>query len=323
MKKNITALLVLFCLSITWSFALKPTLFSIPLHAPKDSGKLFKLPIELKNLSVRDFALSPTNDELFISVESSKNVFSSIIRLTKNKQNWNIEMAPFSGNYADIEPTFSPDGKTLYFVSNRPLQKDSAIKDFDIWKTEKINGVWSEPKNVGAPINTEANEFYPSITKNGNLYFTAAYKNSKGKEDIWMSKLIDGNYTTPESLSDSVNSKMYEFNAFVAPDDSYIIFTSYGRDDDLGGGDLYISKKDANENWTQAKNLGNTINSKSLDYCPFVSFDKKYFFYTSDRNNVQKSYKNNLSLDLFIKELTQQQNGKGNIYWIAADEILK
>jgi len=102
-------------------------------------------------------------------------------------------VAPFSGNYYDLEATFAPDGKTLYFVSNRPLLKDSTLKDFDIWKTEKINGIWQAPKNLGNIINTEADEFYPSVTKNGTIYFTAQYKHSKGKEDIWMSRLVNGN----------------------------------------------------------------------------------------------------------------------------------
>ena len=323
MGKNIQLLVLVLCISTLFCFGKKPPVFSIPAVAPKDSCALLLLPKELQQFSVRDVALSPNQDELFITVESNKNIFSSILRLSKTGKRWNVEVAPFSGNYADIEPTFSPDGNTLYFVSNRPLQKDSAIKDFDIWKTTKVNGVWTEPENLGAPINTEANEFYPAITENGKLYFTAAYKNAIGKEDIWMSKLENGKYSTPEYLPETVNSKLYEFNAFVSPDDSYIIFTSFGREDDLGGGDLYINKKDAKGDWLPAKNLGTKINSKGLDYCPFVSFDKKYFFFTSDRNNIKKSYKTKLSLDTFLKEIGQLQNGKGNIYWIDADDILK
>jgi hypothetical protein len=324
MKQIIQTFIFLVGINTMVCFALKPTLFLMPKLAPKDSAILLKLPSELKLFSVRDFALSPKQDELFITVEGSKNVISSIIRLTKNKQGWNIEMAPFSGKYGDLEPAFSSDGKTLYFVSNRPLNDtDTQTKDFDIWKTEKTNGVWSEPKNLGAPVNTDANEFYPSVTDNGRLYFTAAYKNSKGKEDIWMSKLDTGKYSIPISLSDSVNSTLYEFNAFVSSDDSFIIFTSYGREDGLGGGDLYISKKGADGNWTKAKNLGSKINSTALDYCPFVSFDKQYFFFTSERNKVQKSYKTKLSLNEFLKKIGQIQNGKGNIYWINAKTILK
>lgn len=314
---------VLFLISLS-CFAGKPTTFAIPNTILKDSVKLLNLPKEFARFSVRDFALSPKQDELFITVESNKNIFSSILHMTKNGRKWNVEVAPFSGKYADIEPTFSPDGNTLYFVSNRPLQKNGEVKDFDIWKTEKVNGIWTEPVNLGAPINTEANEFYPAITQNGKLYFTAAYKEKAvGKEDIWVSTLENGKYSKPVALAEAVNSALYEFNAYVSPDDSFIIFTSYGREDDLGGGDLYISKKDAKGEWQSARNLGSKINSKGLDYCPFVSFDKKKFFFTSDRNNIQKSYPNKLNLEDFLKEIGQLQNGKGNIYQISADKVLK
>lgn len=316
-------LLFFMCYYTTFLFAGKPTTFKLPITFPKDSIRLVNLPKEFSHFSVRDFALSPNKDEIFFTVESNKNTIATIIQLKKINGQWQMAVAPFSGNYYDLEATFAPDGKNLYFVSNRPLQKDSAIKDFDIWRTDKVNGVWQEPKNLGAVINTGADEFYPSVTNNGTIYFTAQYKNSKGKEDIWMSKLENGNYTSPVSVSDSVNSEKYEFNASVAPDESYIIFTSFGREDDFGGGDLYISKKDANGNWTKAKNLGAKINSTSLDYCPFISFDKQFFVFTSNSSKLQKSYKNKMSIDSLLKEFGQLQNGKGNLYWIKADEVLK
>ena len=314
-------MLFLACANI--AFAGKPTTFKLPVAVSKDSITLINLPKEFAHLSVRDFALSPNNDEIFFTVESNKNTIAMIMQLVKKNGQWQMNIAPFSGNYYDLEATFAPDGKSLYFVSNRPLQKDSAIKDFDIWKTEKVNGVWQSPKNLGNIINTEADEFYPAIANNGTIYFTAQYKNAKGKEDIWVSKLVNGNYTKPESISDSVNSEKFEFNAYVSPDESVVIFTSCGRADDLGGCDLYISKKDANGNWQAAKNLGPTINSNKLDYCPFISFDKHFFVFTSNRTKVKDNYKKQLSLDSFLKEIGQLQNGKGNIYWIDANEVLK
>ncbi|HRH58814.1 MAG TPA: hypothetical protein PLS10_14275 [Chitinophagales bacterium] len=323
MMKNIQVMIVMLSISTAFLFAGKPTAFKLPTTFPKDSIALVNLPKEFTHFSVRDFTMSPNKDEIFFTVESNKNTIATIIQLKKINGQWHMDIAPFSGNYYDLEATFAPDGKTLYFVSNRPLQKDSAIKDFDIWKTEKVNGIWQAPKNLGTIINTAADEFYPSVTNNGTIYFTAQYINSKGKEDIWMSKLENGNYTSPVSVSDSVNSVKYEFNAYVAPDESIIIFTSFGREDDLGGGDLYISKKDAYGNWTKAKNLGSKINSGSLDYCPFISFDKQFFVFTSNRSKLQKSYKNKLSLNSFLREIGQLQNGKGNLYWINALEVFK
>lgn len=124
----------------------------------------------------RDMALSPDGKEIFYTIVSPLNVFSAIIYMHKDeKNNWSKpEVASFSGEYSDMEPAFTGDGKKLFFVSNRPLIGDTA-KDFDIWYIEKINGKWAQPVNIGKPINTEANELYPSVASNVNLYFTAAY----------------------------------------------------------------------------------------------------------------------------------------------------
>lgn len=319
MKKIILCLLLLKGVV----YAGKPSNFKLPLVVSKDSVEIVRLPKDFDHLSVRDFTISPKNDEILFTAESNKNTIATIMHMIKKNGKWYLDVAPFSGNFYDLEATFTPDGNSLFFASNRPLDSDSTIKDFDIWKTDKINGVWQTPKNLGNVINTEADEFYPAITNSGTLYFTAQYKHSKGKEDIWMSKYVNGNYTTPESISDSVNTALYEFNAFVSPNDSIIIFTSCGRSDDLGGCDLYISKKEANGIWSKAKNLGSKINSDKLDYCPYISFDNKFFVFTSNRTKLQKSYKQKLNIDTFLKEMQQVQNGKGNLYWINADEVLK
>jgi hypothetical protein len=125
----------------------------------------------------------------------------------------------------------------------------NTIKDFDIWYVEKKDSKWDEPKNLGETVNSSTDEYYPSIALSGNLYFTAAYKNSVGKEDIYVSILENGKYATPVPLDTAVNSKTFEFNAFVSPDEQFIIFTSYGRKDGKGRGDLYMSTKDASGKW--------------------------------------------------------------------------
>jgi hypothetical protein len=199
----------------------------------------------------------------------------------------------------------------------------SEIKDFDIWVVKKENGVWGEAKNIGLPVNTAADEFYPSATKNGNLYFTAAYANAPGKEDIWLAKWENERYNTPVPMYTAINSKMYEFNAFVSPDEDLIIFTSYGRKDDKGRGDLYMSVKDGLGKWQPAKNL-DFLNSPKLDYCPFISFDKKIMFFTSERISIKNSYPDKpAKVDDLVRSFKGTQNGGGDIYWISFDKVLE
>jgi hypothetical protein len=208
----------------------------------------------------------------------------------------------------------------MYFASNRPLAGNKP-KDFDIWVVERTGKTWGEPKNLGSTINTESDEFYPSITKSGNLYFTAQYKEGIGKEDIFIAQWSADHFEKPIPLDTAVNSKSYEFNAFVDPDEKFILYTGYGRKNDKGRGDLYMSVKDVNGKWLPSKNL-TTLNSTRLDYCPYLSPDKKILFFTSERNSLPTSFEKKTNYNQ-IKEISSGTlNGTGNIYWISFDEVM-
>jgi WD40-like Beta Propeller Repeat len=137
--------------------------------------------------------------------------------------------------------------------------------------------------------------------------------------EIYVAVFENGKFESPVPLDTAVNSEMYEFNAFVSPDEQFIIFTSYGRKDDKGGGDLYMSFKDTAGKWMPAKNLS-FLNSDKLDFCPFVSFDKKKLFFTSQRNALKEV--SPLTYDNMIKQYAGLLNGGGNIWWADFDEVL-
>jgi hypothetical protein len=239
---------------------------------------------------------------------------SAVIYLKKVRNEWSQpKVAAFSGKYFDLEPSFSPDGLKLYFVSTRPLDDSLKPKDFDIWYVERsnLNVNWSEPKNMGSPINTEHGEFYPSIAANGNFYFTRDDTTKNRKDDIYISIYKNGKYETPMALPETINTDSYEYNAFIAPDESYILFGGYNRNDGLGSGDIYISRKSDN-GWTQAENLGTTINSDKMDYCPFVKNDILYF--TSKRDHTQVKQEQALDLGSLLKEFNKADNGSSSLY---------
>jgi len=72
-----------------------------------------------------------------------------------------------------------------------------------------------------------------------------------------------------------------QFDAAIAPDESYIIVPVYGREDAVGSTDYYISIKDENDNWTELVNLGEEINTKNVESGPYITPDGKYFFFQS------------------------------------------
>jgi WD40-like Beta Propeller Repeat. len=203
----------------------------------------------------------------------------------------------------------------LFFASNRPLDNASKTKkDFDIWYVTRANKntPWSKPINLGAPVNTELNEFYPTLSKNNNLYLTIDSPNGLGKDDIYISKWDGNNYTKPELLSENINSNGYEFNAFISEDESFLLYTKYGTKDGYGSGDLYIATKDENGNWQKSKNLGEAINSRYMEYCPFYNSNEQTLYFTSRRNSLKpKSFD---SIDDFINYTSNGENGLSKIY---------
>lgn len=274
------------------------------------------------HLNERDFALSPDGKEIYFTVSTPSSTFQTIVFSRQEKDGaWSTPaIVSFGGRYSDLEPAFSHDGQTLYFASNRPLT-GTKPKDFDIWKVVRTAKGWGEPVNLGQTINTESDEFYPSITKSGNLYYTATYKGGPGREDIYVSEYKNNAYAAPVALDSGVNTKFYEFNAFVDPDEQFILFTSYGRKDDMGGGDLYMSVKDAKGVWQSAVNL-KSLNSKQLDYCPYVSPDGKKLFITSNRHALPTSFTEKSASYKTIQEAwSAPLNGTGNIFWIDFQKV--
>jgi hypothetical protein len=203
---------------------------------------------------------------------------------------WNGEMwstpaiAPFAINeYAEGDPFFGPNGK-LYFISNRPTSNGDTTLDFDIWSvSHQENDTWSEPENIKA-INSDSAEYYVSIADNGNLYFASNRQGGLGSHDIYVSKLVNGNYSPPENLGSSINAVEMEHDPFISKDEQTLFFTSVDRADSFGSADIYYSVRNENGQWAKAKNLGKTINTPTYDFCSFVSPDSKYFFYASEKD---------------------------------------
>jgi Tol biopolymer transport system component len=266
---------------------------------------------------VRDVAISPNGSEVYFTIQSYANEISAIVFVTQTDGTHSKpQVASFSGKYGDMEPCFSSDGLRLYFVSNRPnTMQETTESNYDIWYVERksISDAWSAPVNMGPPVNTSENEFYPSLAKNGNLYFTCDGTGSKGKDDIFLCEFKNGKYTERISLSDSINSAGYEFNAFVAPDESYMIYTCYNKKGDFGSGDLYFSRRE-NGVWEKSTNLGSDVNTPKMEYCPFVDTKNGVLYFTSRRNKVNTTFDREQTLDELLGEMNRYENGQSRLY---------
>ncbi len=280
---------------------------------PTDSALIFSRGFISRYMAERDVAFSPDGSEFYYSIwlPNRKGV---VMKSRFEKEVWSTpQPAFFSGRYSDIEPAFSPDGNRLYFASNRPVM-DSINQGYDIWYTEKVNGLWAEPVNAGFPVNTEVDEFYPSLAINNNIYLTRGYGN---QEKIVCCRYNDSIWMEAEILSDSVNASHFQFNAFIDPDEEFLIYSSVGRGDGYGGGDLYINYRDSLGSWGKAYNLGDKINTPFLDYCPYVAPDGDFFFFTSGKINDTINNNPVSTLDDLDLLFHANENGHSDLYWIS------
>jgi hypothetical protein len=195
----------------------------------------------------------------------------------------NLEISKKSGVWS---PTFSPDGNIFYYqlkksVTNHNSDHASKIEKDEVWKVNYNNGCWGDPALENDLLPIQENKLCMSFcfSNNGNLYFDLGGpdKNGEWLWNIYFSEFKNGVYSAPVKLGNGINDFSINWCPWIAPDESYMIFSSH-REGDFGDGDLYISFKIYNE-WSRPVNMGPKVNTSAQERFPSVSPDGKYLFY--------------------------------------------
>ncbi len=215
----------------------------------------------------------------------------TIMVMREESDGWTAPtVAPFSGDYSEVDMFVTHDGQRFFFISRRPLNPfRPRSPGYQIWSMEKGDEAWEQPAHLGGTVNMGPRQLYPTVATNGNLYFSSAAR-GYGKGDFFRSVSSDGVFEAPENLGSAINTEYDETDALVAPDESFLIFTSVARPDGFGDGDLYISFRNDDGRWRAAENMGDQINTASSEFCPMLSPDGKYFFFTSRRSGNDDVY---------------------------------
>jgi len=296
---------------------------------PDDQPEIFAPGLVTTGIYTRDVAMTPDGSELYFGVLLGP--VSAIIETHRGPDGiWTEpEVAPFSrdSRFFNLEPAIAPDGSRFMFLSTRVEGREPEEGDVrtwsnqDIWVMDREGDHWGSPYNLGAPVNSEASEFFPSLTSDGTLYFTRE-SDEERESYIYRSRLEGGRYQEPERLGPEVNSTSNQFNAFISPDESYLILSTGGRDDSLGGTDYYVVFRSPDDRWSEPINLGEDVNTPGDgEFSPFVSRDGRFFFFMSTRPIARTRIPDTLTWKYIRGYRMMPEIGNAGIYWMDASFI--
>jgi ankyrin repeat protein len=192
---------------------------------------------------------------------------------------WTLPRSAFfveQNRYDDV-PFPSPDGRKLFFISTRPLEKGGPEGKENIWVMEKTPTGWSVPRPLPPNINSLAVHWQVSTDLQGNLYFGASSGERSESLAIFHSKYVGGTYANPERLGSAINGPGMNHSPFIAPDGAYLIYSRFHARDNVKS--LFISFCRPNGTWTQARELNPILGISTRSSCPWVSSDGKYLFF--------------------------------------------
>lgn len=198
---------------------------------------------------------------------------------------------PINTNANEGAPSLSADGRYLYFAACEEYDGYGGGRmgfgSCDIFFTQKVNGQWQRPVNVGAPVNTSAWESQPSFSSDGRtLYYVSGRRDGYGSSDIWMCTLSDsGKWGKPVNLGANINTEGKEEAVFIHPDNQTLYFASDGHVG-MGGLDLFVCRRDSLGNWGTPVNLGYPINTYGDESGLIVNGKGNLAYFSSTREGT-------------------------------------
>jgi outer membrane protein OmpA-like peptidoglycan-associated protein len=191
-------------------------------------------------------------------------------------------------------PVITADESEIFYTSRRLKNVggniDLGINDYfeDIYYSKLENGNWTEAVNVGKPINSEYHDATVGLSLDGQKLFI--YRDSKkGVGSIYVTEKKGNKWSEPTKLPEPINSKYQETSACYSPDGNTIYFVS-NRPNGQGGKDIYKSTKDKKGVWSDAENLGTTINTIENEDAVFLHPDGKTLYFSSEGHFTMGGY---------------------------------
>ena len=272
--------------------------------------------------SERDVAMTPDGSEIYWGVTGNNYSWSTILMSRLVGGHWTEPtVAPCCTDLqtTDLEPHITPDGLRFMWLSDRPGPGRDTPGGQDIWVMDRDGESWGDPYPLPSVVNSAGSEYFPSVTRDGTLYFTRGPAGG-GENLIFRARMVDGEYQEPERLPEEVNSGAARYNAFVDPDEEYLILGVVGLDDSLGGTDYYIVFRNDDDRWSEPVNLGPLVNTPGgQEFSPYVSPDGEFFFFMTARLDWDVlAPEGGMTWTSLRATSGMPDNGGFDIYWMRA-----
>ncbi|WP_160114765.1 PD40 domain-containing protein [Aquimarina sp. AU474] len=204
--------------------------------------------------------------------------------VTNSNGNWSQPKdAFFNSTFSDHGMSFSPDGNTLYFSSTRPLLTDTISNTWHIWKSKNVKGLWTNPEYVNIPNLSDKLISHPTIAKDGTLYFHSS-NTDYSEMSIYYSEEKNGQFQNASKVPLTPKNTNGYCTPYISPDNDYLIYAAIGQPLEL-----YISHKNATNQWSFAKKLPPSINQNGQGN-PYITADGKFLFYARENDNKLKGW---------------------------------
>jgi hypothetical protein len=225
------------------------------------------------------FTISPDGNEILFTRRMDK--ADVIMASRQTSEGWSDPQPSEALNEVGaFEQHFSMERDRVYFsrmapppgvdFKGPPKTREEEAMLVGVWYMDRVDSGWSEPVYC-------THGMYVTTTHDGTIYTT----DIRGPVGISCSRLIDGEYSDLQMLGGGVNDPTSGAHPGVDPDEAFIVFDSE-REGGYGKSDLYVCFRQAEGDWSNAINLGEVINTEGTDFCPSLSPDGRYLFYSSE-----------------------------------------
>ncbi len=198
----------------------------------------------------------------------------------------------FSDRWMDLEPAMAPDGHYLVFISNRPAHGTGKPLDGawggqawpgrggNLWRVDRVGDGWGTPVRLPDNVNASSTTFSPAVANDGSVYFMRANP-ADGSFRLYVSRREHGRYQDAVALALGTGAGCSDFDPAVAPDQSFLVFSSDRPPAPANGNDLFIAFARPG-GWSTPVDLGLAGNEARL------GADRTMLYYTAPDHRLHR-----------------------------------